>query len=166
MDADFAQEVYVPLLDATRASRGKIYHRAPDLFAMRFTDPQGDVIVADGRYVWMYHPSTDPRQVMRSRLTEGGQQIDLQREFLSNATDRYDATRTGSESVAGRVTHAMAKNSTFDITSTVDLQEVDNASTRRARRSQQRYDFKGATAEIDFDKKEGTLTLLADDDYR
>ena len=60
----------------------------------------------------------------------------------------------------------MAKTSTFDITSSVDLQEVDNALNQARKEIQQRYDFKGATAEIDFDKKAGTLTLLADDDYR
>src|SRR5690606_4790895 len=60
----------------------------------------------------------------------------------------------------------MAKNSTFDITSAVDLQEVDNAVNQAAKEVGQRYDFKGATAEIDFSKEEGTLTLLADDDYK
>lgn len=107
LQADFEQEVYVPLLDATRRSRGRIYHRRPDLFAMRFTDPEGDLLIADGRDVWMYYPSTDPRQVMRSSLAAGGQQVDLQREFLSNATQRYDATLNGTETVAGRSAHAL-----------------------------------------------------------
>jgi uncharacterized protein YajQ (UPF0234 family) len=60
----------------------------------------------------------------------------------------------------------MAKNATFDITSTIDLQEVDNAVNQASKEVSQRYDFKGATAEIDFSKSEGTLTLLADDDYK
>src|ERR1700741_392962 len=60
----------------------------------------------------------------------------------------------------------MAKTSTFDITSTVDLQEADNAVNQARKEVQQRYDFKGATAEIDFSKKDGTLKLLADDDYK
>lgn len=60
----------------------------------------------------------------------------------------------------------MAKNSTFDITSKVDLQEVDNAVNQARKEIEQRYDFKGVTAEIDFDKKEGTFTLLADDEYK
>jgi cyclic-di-GMP-binding protein len=60
----------------------------------------------------------------------------------------------------------MAKTASFDITSTVDLQEVDNAVNQARKEVQQRYDFKGATAEIDFSKKDGTLTLLADDDYK
>lgn len=60
----------------------------------------------------------------------------------------------------------MAKNSTFDVTSTIDLQEVDNAVNQARKEIAQRYDFKGATAEIDYSKDEGTLTLLADDEYR
>ncbi|CAN5640254.1 YajQ family cyclic di-GMP-binding protein [soil metagenome] len=60
----------------------------------------------------------------------------------------------------------MAKNSTFDITSTVDLQEVDNAVNQASKEVSQRYDFKGATAEIDFSKEDGTLTLLSDDEYK
>ncbi|MEX2582638.1 MAG: YajQ family cyclic di-GMP-binding protein [Gemmatimonadota bacterium] len=60
----------------------------------------------------------------------------------------------------------MAKNSTFDITSTVDLQEVDNAINQARKEVGQRYDFKGTTAEIDFDKDAGSLTLLAADDYK
>lgn len=60
----------------------------------------------------------------------------------------------------------MAKNATFDITSTVDLQEVDNAVNQASKEVAQRYDFKGATAEIDFSNDDGTLTLLASDDYK
>ena len=60
----------------------------------------------------------------------------------------------------------MAKNATFDITSTVELQEVDNAVNQARKEITQRYDFKGSTAEIDYDKVASTLTLLADDDYK
>lgn len=60
----------------------------------------------------------------------------------------------------------MAKNSTFDITSEIDLQEVDNAINQARKEVGQRYDFKGSTAEIEYDKEAPSLTLLADDDYR
>jgi cyclic-di-GMP-binding protein len=60
----------------------------------------------------------------------------------------------------------MAKNATFDISSSFDLQEVDNAVNQASKEVAQRYDFKGATAEIEFSKAEGTLTLLADDEYK
>ena len=60
----------------------------------------------------------------------------------------------------------MAKTATFDISSTVDLQEVDNALNQARKEIAQRFDFKGATAEIEFSKKDGTLTLLSDDDFK
>jgi uncharacterized protein YajQ (UPF0234 family) len=60
----------------------------------------------------------------------------------------------------------MAKNATFDITSKVDLQEVDNAVNQAVKEVAQRYDFKGTTAELEFDRKAGVFKLLADDDYK
>ena len=60
----------------------------------------------------------------------------------------------------------MAANASFDITSSVDLQEVDNAVNQATKEVAQRYDFKGAHIEIDFKKADSTITLHADDDYR
>ncbi len=44
----------------------------------------------------------------------------------------------------------MAKESSFDIVSTVDKQEVSNALNQAQKEIAQRYDFKGTGAEIDF----------------
>jgi chaperone LolA len=107
MEAEFVQDVSIPLLNQTQRSRGTLFHRRPDRFLMRFSDPEGDIIVADGRHLWMYYPSTDPRQVIRTAMAQGGQQVDLHREFLSNATERYSATLTGTESAAGRAAHVL-----------------------------------------------------------
>lgn len=60
----------------------------------------------------------------------------------------------------------MAKNATFDITSEIDLQEVDNAVNQVAKEVAQRFDFKGATAEVELSKKDGALKLHADDEYK
>jgi hypothetical protein len=54
----------------------------------------------------------------------------------------------------------------FDITSNVDLQEVDNALNQARKEVAQRYDFKGSRASIEFDAKESKLTLVADDDFK
>ncbi len=54
----------------------------------------------------------------------------------------------------------------FDVTSKVDLQEVDNAVNQARKEIAQRYDFKGSKAAIDFDRGEGTLTLTADDEFK
>ena len=60
----------------------------------------------------------------------------------------------------------MATQSSFDITSNVDLQEVDNALNQARKEVAQRYDFKGSRASIDFDQKESKLILAADDDFK
>ena len=60
----------------------------------------------------------------------------------------------------------MAAASSFDVTSTVDLQEVDNAINQARKEVAQRYDFKGSTASIEFNKAENTLTLAADDNMK
>ncbi|HKY21718.1 MAG TPA: YajQ family cyclic di-GMP-binding protein [Vicinamibacterales bacterium] len=57
----------------------------------------------------------------------------------------------------------MPPASSFDVTSSVDLQEVDNAINQARKEVAQRYDFKGSMAAIDFNKAENTLTLVADD---
>jgi hypothetical protein len=54
----------------------------------------------------------------------------------------------------------------FDVTSTVDLQEVDNAVNQARKEVAQRYDFKGSKAAIDFDRMGATLTLTADDEFK
>lgn len=107
LEASFTQDLTVPLLDSTQRSRGKLYVRRPDRFALRFTDPAGDLVVVDGRYVWLYYPSSDPKQVMRAPASEGGQSLDFQREFLSNPTERFNAVLNGVESVGGRPAYAL-----------------------------------------------------------
>jgi uncharacterized protein YajQ (UPF0234 family) len=54
----------------------------------------------------------------------------------------------------------------FDITSTIDFQEVDNALNQARKEVGQRFDFKGATAEITLNAIEKTLTLVADDEFK
>ena len=60
----------------------------------------------------------------------------------------------------------MADTSSFDITSPVDFAEVDNALNQARKEIGQRYDFKGATAEITLNVAENTLTLLTDDEMK
>jgi cyclic-di-GMP-binding protein len=60
----------------------------------------------------------------------------------------------------------MANICSFDITSNVDLQEVDNALNQARKEVAQRYDFKGSKASIEFDPKESKLVLVADDDFK
>ena len=60
----------------------------------------------------------------------------------------------------------MPPASSFDVTSTVDLQEVDNAINQARKEVGQRYDFKGSPAAIEFNKTESTMTLVAEDAFK
>ncbi len=60
----------------------------------------------------------------------------------------------------------MAATASFDITSTVDLQEVDNAVNQAKKEVAQRYDFKGSRAELEFNRTDNLLTLVADDEFK
>ena len=53
----------------------------------------------------------------------------------------------------------------FDIVSKVDPQEVDNAVNQAIKEISQRYDFKGSSSEIKWEKKE-EITIVGDSDNR
>ena len=55
----------------------------------------------------------------------------------------------------------MAKESSFDIVSTVDMQEIDNAFQQAKKELAQRYDLKDSGAEITLDKANKAITVAA-----
>ena len=59
----------------------------------------------------------------------------------------------------------MAKNSSFDIVSEIDFQEVDNAVNQAVKEIRQRYDLKDSATEIELNKKDKILNLNTKDDY-
>lgn len=60
----------------------------------------------------------------------------------------------------------MATQVSFDITSSVDLQEVDNAINQAKKEVAQRYDFKGSKASIELKRAENLIDLVADDAFK
>lgn len=59
----------------------------------------------------------------------------------------------------------MAKESSFDVVSSVDMQEVDNAYQQAARELTQRYDLKQNNATIEFSRKDETFTVTAPSEF-
>lgn len=59
----------------------------------------------------------------------------------------------------------MAKDSSFDVVSQVDMQEVDNAFQQAHKELGQRYDLKDSGATLTFDKAGASFTLLAPSDF-
>ena len=60
----------------------------------------------------------------------------------------------------------MAQTYSFDVTTGVDLQEVDNAVNQAQKELVQRYDFKGSKASLEFKRAEAMLVLLADNEFQ
>ncbi|MEL1136601.1 YajQ family cyclic di-GMP-binding protein [Desulfitobacterium sp. THU1] len=58
----------------------------------------------------------------------------------------------------------MAKDSSFDIVSKVDLQEVTNAVHQAQKEIEQRFDFKNSKSSIEL--QEDKITLISDDDFK
>jgi cyclic-di-GMP-binding protein len=60
----------------------------------------------------------------------------------------------------------MPSTASFDVTSPIDFQEVDNAINQARKEVGQRYDFKGSKSEITPNALEKTLTLISDDEFK
>lgn len=60
----------------------------------------------------------------------------------------------------------MAKDSSFDITSDFDIQEMNNAVDQTKREVLNRYDFKGTNPQMDFEEGKTGLILNVDTEYK
>lgn len=105
--ADFTQHLRVPLLGDERTGRGRVCQARPNRFSMRFTEPDGDRIVVDGESVWVYYPSMDAKQVLRSPVSEQRGGHDFYREFLDQPETKYEVTYEGEDTVDGHATHRL-----------------------------------------------------------
>ena len=59
----------------------------------------------------------------------------------------------------------MAKNSSFDLVSEIDFQEVDNAINQALKEISQRYDIKDSKTELELNKKDKLISINTKDDY-
>lgn len=106
--ATFEQTVTNPLTGSEVTSHGELQQRIPGSVSVRFTDPAGDRIVANGKVVWLYLPSTNPGQVMKTTLAGGAAQVpDVASWFLDAPATRYTMSDAGTATVAGHATHAV-----------------------------------------------------------
>ncbi|PYO85982.1 MAG: hypothetical protein DMD68_01690, partial [Gemmatimonadetes bacterium] len=92
LSADFTQIIVNPMIGAPDTTWGRLYEMRPSHFAMRFTRPKGDRVVADGRWLWLYTPSTTPGQVIRTKIPEVGTTgPNLIGQFVERPRERYRA---------------------------------------------------------------------------
>ena len=71
LHAEFTQMLVNPMM-GDETTTGTLYLSPPGRFSMRFSQPEGDRIVADGEWLWLYTPSTTPNQVIRQSIPNMG----------------------------------------------------------------------------------------------
>lgn len=104
----FEQTVTNSLTGSSAVARGKYVQQRPNRLAIRFTQPASDAIVSDGKYVWVYLPSTAPGQVVKRPATErGSTPIDLTGQFLDEPREKYDIVAAGTRTVDGHAAHGL-----------------------------------------------------------
>ncbi|HEY3219115.1 MAG TPA: outer membrane lipoprotein chaperone LolA [Gemmatimonadales bacterium] len=100
LQADFVQIVDNPMLGDPDTTRGRLYQRRPNYFAMRFTEPKNDRVVADGRRLWLFTPSTTPGQVIRTTIPGTGTTgPNLIGQFVEHPRERYQASYVRADSL-------------------------------------------------------------------
>ena len=105
----FEQAITNPLTGSAVKAIGEFQQqREPARFSFRFVQPKGDMIVGDGKWLWVYLPSSTPGQVIKVPMTDGGAgSLDLASRFFDSPKTRFTITDAGTATVAGRATHAL-----------------------------------------------------------
>jgi outer membrane lipoprotein carrier protein len=106
--ATFEQTVSNSLTGTSATARGEFQQQRPKRLSIRFTDPAGDRIVADGSAIWVYLPSSAPGQVVKRSASDASLPFDIAGEFLTDPRSRYDVTSAGTATVSGHAAHALA----------------------------------------------------------
>lgn len=103
--ATFEQTITNALTGRTLNAKGEYQQQRPGKLAVLFADPANDRIVADGKSVWLYLPSSAPDQVMKTALgADGTGTVDLTAQFLTSPRTKYNITPIGAQVVSGRAT--------------------------------------------------------------
>ncbi|MDQ3698606.1 MAG: outer membrane lipoprotein chaperone LolA [Gemmatimonadota bacterium] len=107
--ATFTQTLTNPLLGTKTEARGEVVQQRPQYVSVRFTEPAGDRIVADGEWIWIYLPSSNPGQVIRTPIGSDGSGVpDVTAQFLTAPRERYTVRDGGRGTAAGRPAHILA----------------------------------------------------------
>ena len=103
----FEQTLTNPLLRSSNVARGEFRQERPNKLAIRFSDPPGDAIVADGRFLWVYLQQATPNQVIKRPASDRADvPIDVG-QFLDSPSAKYDIIAKGTENVGDRQAHVL-----------------------------------------------------------
>lgn len=104
--ATFDQSLTNPITGRASQAKGELLVKRPGRISVRFTEPSGDRIVSDGKYVWIYLPTSAPGQVIRGQADAAqGTGMDVSTELLTAPRTKFDIGDDGTATVSGRATH-------------------------------------------------------------
>jgi outer membrane lipoprotein carrier protein len=104
--ATFEQTITNSLTGRTLTATGEYQQERPGKLAVKFADPANDRIVADGKFVWLYLPSSAPDQVIKTPQGPGGTgTVDVTAQFLTAPRSKYNIDAVGTQVIGGRATH-------------------------------------------------------------
>jgi outer membrane lipoprotein carrier protein len=100
--ADFVQVIDDKMIGKYDA-KGVLIQAGDNKLSMRFTEPAGDMIIADGQQVWVYTPSTTPGQVLRLPIpADPVYGFNFLAWVLDRPAERYQMSYVRADTVEGR----------------------------------------------------------------
>lgn len=103
--ASFDQSLNNPVTGRSSRASGELLIKRPGRVSVRFSGPSGDRIVSDGKYVWVYLPTSAPGQVLRAHASDSqGTGMDVSTELLTAPRTKFDVADAGAATVNGRAT--------------------------------------------------------------
>lgn len=108
LSGTFEQTLTNPLVRSTVTAKGTFAQQQPNKIAIRFTDPAGDAIVADGANLWVYLQQAAPGQVLKRPMSdEMASPIDIG-QFLDSPGAKYEIEPKGPERVGDRAAQVVS----------------------------------------------------------
>ena len=106
VEAQFEQKITNTLLRRTVTSKGTFVQQRPGKVSITFTDPVGDRIVGDGKFLWVYLPSSAPNQVMKLPANaEGAVVADMLGQLLDTPRRTFTISGGDAATIEGRAAH-------------------------------------------------------------
>ncbi len=105
--AAFEQTLVNPLTGTSTVQSGELFQQG-QRWSARFSKPRGDRYVLNGRTLWIYTPSSAPKQAIRLTLdADAVASFDVVQQLASRPRERFAITSAGTANVSGRATHAL-----------------------------------------------------------
>jgi outer membrane lipoprotein carrier protein len=109
--ATFDQTLTSGLTGDTSQAHGDMLQLRPNRLSVKFTEPAGDRIVADGTWLWVYAPSATPGQVIKMPLAGNEDNeaaaVDFVREFTENPRARFNVSAGPADTAEGHKAHVL-----------------------------------------------------------